>query len=116
MKLIVHARAAYDLLDDDKCTADAKYTLDWLLANHTEYDDQGRLFMRHNGLHSSSRFKNSKVERVTKALDLLHERNILSPPAKLPTRKPTKIRYVNPLLFNSITVNDRLISTVSLQR
>jgi hypothetical protein len=67
-----------------------------------ERDEDGALYIRKNALHSSSRFSKSKAARVDKALDILTARNILGPPATLPTRKPTYIRYVvDPRLFDA---------------
>jgi putative DNA primase/helicase len=94
-KLIVHAQAAFDLLESEESISDAKYAFKWLLTNR-EKDDRGAFFIRQNALHSCSRFKKSKLERVTRALEMLRERNIVSAQFKLPTRKPTLIFYVNP--------------------
>ena len=108
-KLLLHARAAYELIDDDKCIADAKYALNWILT-HAEVDENGAFFVRQNALHCTPRFKNSKVERVIRALDILFEQNIVSLPCKLATRKPTKIRFINPLIFK-LKDQFKLIST-----
>jgi putative DNA primase/helicase len=100
-RLIVHAQAAFDLMGDDPVIADAKYTLKWIFKN-TERNEQGAHFIRQNALHSCSRYKNSKLERVTKALDVLRERHITSGQYKLATRKPTYIFYVNPAIFEKV--------------
>ncbi len=91
---------AFDLITNDKAISDAKFALSWLV-DHVERDENGALYMRKHALHSSSRFSKSKAARVDKALDILTDRNILGPPARLPTRKPTYIRYViEPLPVN----------------
>jgi putative DNA primase/helicase len=97
-KLIVHAQAAFDLIGDDPVVSDAKYAFKWVLGN-AERDEQGAYFIRQNALHSTPRFKNSKLERVSKALDVLRERNITSGQYKLATKKPTYVYYANPSIF-----------------
>jgi len=117
-KLLLHARAAYVLVDDDKCVADAKYALNWILT-HAEVDENGAYFIRKNDLLHTPQFKNSNVKRLNKALDMLFEQNILSSEETLPTRKPTNIRYVNPLIlkikdkFNLIGQSSKLLAYTS---
>lgn len=97
-KLIVHAQAAFDQMEDDGGISDAKVALKWI-KTHCEKDDQGAFFFKQSALHSCSRFKNSKLERVLKALNILQERRMISTRFSLPTKKPTFIYYVNPVLM-----------------
>lgn len=103
-KLIGHAKAAYDLLEHNVDDADAKYALKWLLAN-AEVNQNGLVFIRQNALHRSSRFKNSKLERVTNALTILRRRDMVSQQFTLPTAKPTYIYLINPALFKESVPN-----------
>ena len=97
-KLIVHAQAVFDLIGDDAVVADAKHALKLTLAK-AERNESGAFFVRQNVLHTSPRFKNSKLDRLLKALDILRERNIISTQQNLPTRKPTYVYFVNPAIF-----------------
>ena len=38
-------------------------------------------------------------DRLIKALEVLSERNYISPPEKLATKKPTVIHHINPRIF-----------------
>jgi hypothetical protein len=96
--LIIHTQAAFDLLGDDPAIGDAKYALKWLRVNAVQ-NEQGAYMFRQNALHSVPRFKNSKLARVTKALDILHERHIISTQQTLATKKPTYVYHVNPAIF-----------------
>jgi hypothetical protein len=96
--LVFHAQAALALMSNEQGLNDAEYILRWL-TNHSECDEQGAYFFRRNELHKNSRFNKSKVDRLTKALSILTERHIVSPLCKLPTRKPTLIHYVNPVIL-----------------
>ena len=93
-----HTTVAFDLMGDDLVVADAKYSYKWILAS-VQRDDKGAYFIKHNDLHCTPRFKNSKSERVKLAMAVLNDRNITSPLIKLPTKKPTYIYYVRPDIF-----------------
>ncbi len=94
-KLIIHAQAAFDMMGDDPVIADAKAVFKWIVGN-TETDD-GTYFIKQSELHNSGRFKNSKLERLTKALEVLRERHILGPQRRVKTDGRPSIRwYVNP--------------------
>jgi hypothetical protein len=97
-KLIVHAQATYDLLEVDGTMNDVKYVLDWLF-KHFEVDNNGAIFIKQHKLHRDTYFRKSPITRIIEALNQLYRQNILSPLVKLPTRKPTYIRYVNPAIF-----------------
>ena len=96
-RLIAHARAAFDLMDGG-IMADAKFAYDWI-QNHCEQEPNGAYFFRTNKLHKSSRFTKSKKLRVTEALDVLVDKNMLSPATSLTTKKPTEVHFVNPRIF-----------------
>ena len=97
-KLIVHAQAAYGLMTVDETTNDAQYLLDWLY-KHFEVDNNGAAFIRQHKLNRDSHFRKSPIARIIKVFNQLCGQNVLSPLVKLPTRKPTYIRYVNPTIF-----------------
>lgn len=104
-KLITHAQAAFGAMGDDPLIADAKWTLRWLTA-HAQSDEKARYFVNQNELHKSGRFKNSKLERLTKALEILRERNILSPQQKESTGGRPALRwYINPAVIQPGTSN-----------
>lgn len=90
--LIGHAQAAFELMGCDPAISDAKYILKWLLQTQEKTCKQ-------NDIHKLSRFKNGKIDRVIKAIGVLHERHILSKREELDTRKPTLFYHVNPAIF-----------------
>ena len=85
-----HAIAAFGLMGIDQTTKDAKVIYQWIKQNNKSSFTQTdvMLAMRNQKL--------GKAERLQRALYVLKERNIVSPPVKVPTRKPTKKYYVNP--------------------
>jgi Protein of unknown function (DUF3987) len=92
--LIEHAIAAFSVMGVDQATDDAKTILNWLQANRNSSFRQTDLVL------AMRNRKLGKPERLSKALVLLNQRNIISPPIKLShTRKPTTIYQVNPGLF-----------------
>lgn len=99
-ELAIHAKSAFELMGDNPIVADAKYAFKWILTN-AEQNEQGAFFIRQNTLHSTPRFKNSKLERLMKALEVLQERHILSKQQTKPTRKPTYIFFVNPIVLKN---------------
>lgn len=91
--LTEHALAAFSLMGIDQATEDAKIILQWIKARNEQSFTQSQLVL---AMRSK---KLGKSERLQKALHILHERNILSAPMKIPTRKPTTIYYINPALL-----------------
>ncbi len=94
--LIGHAQAAFEMMGCDPSVSDAKYVLRWLMDNRERSCKQ-------NDIHRLPRFKNGKVDRVIKAVDVLHERHILSKRDELSTKKPTLIYHVNPAIFGTVS-------------
>jgi hypothetical protein len=91
--LIDHALAAYNLMGLDQPTEDAKEILAYLISNNKPHYTKSDITyaMRHK--------KCGKSERLNKALKILNERNFNSEPMLRPTRKPTTIYYLNPVLL-----------------
>ncbi len=75
--LIAHAQCAFGILDQQAGFADAKWIREHLLEN-LEHDDNGASFIRQSRLHALNHFKNSSINRLTKALEILQQRHILS--------------------------------------
>lgn len=92
--LTEHALAAFNLIGVEQSVEDAKHIFQWIKTHGKATFTQSEivLAMRNKKLR--------KTERLQKALMVLNERNIISSPIKLPTRKPTTIYHVNPLLQN----------------
>ena len=92
--LTQHAIAAYNLMGADQCLQDAKELFYWIehYGNNSFTKSKITYEMRHRKL--------GKKERLTKALDILVERNILQEQTDRSTRKPTTIFLVNPKLVN----------------
>ena len=81
--LIEHAIAAFSVMGVDQTTDDAKTILNWLQTNRSISFRQTELVL------AMRNRKLGKPERLSKALVLLNQRNIISPPIKLTyTRKP----------------------------
>jgi hypothetical protein len=76
-------------------TEDAKVVFQWLRARNKPSFTQTEVVLAMRGK------KLGKSERLQKALLILHERNILSAPLKIPTRKSTTLYCVNPILLSS---------------
>jgi hypothetical protein len=88
--LIEHALAVFDFMGLDQTTADAKEVWQWIVAQPQRWFRQSELLLA---------LRNRKVgrsARLKKALQMLKERNLISDPIKLPTRKPTTVYYVHP--------------------
>lgn len=94
--LTEHAIAAFGVMGLDQSTADAKLIWQWLKSRQQPSFTQSELLLalRNRRL--------GKSERLTKALRLLKERNLISDPIKLPTRKPTTIYYVSPIALAQV--------------
>ena len=88
--LTEHAIAAYGWMGIDQSQHDAKTVLDWITSH-------GKLTFTKSELTLAMRNKKlGKAECLQKAIGLLIDRNLISPPQKLPTRKPTTVYYVHP--------------------
>ncbi len=91
--LAEHAIVAFGLMGIDQTSEDAKHIFQWLTSRNELSFTQSEivLAMRNKKL--------GKSERLLKAMQLLHERNIISVPIRLTTtRKPTTIYHINPML------------------
>jgi putative DNA primase/helicase len=94
--LITHAKAAFDLIDDDDSQNDAKHVYRWIL-------DKGNLsFKRRDAQQELPRFRD--VDRLIKALSVLSKRYIISEPDKIKSATgrggPSILYYVNPAIFD----------------
>jgi hypothetical protein len=93
-RLTEHAIAAFSLMGIDQPTEDAKSVFQWLKARNVPSFTKSEIVL------AMRNKKIGKPDRLLKALLKLKERNIISAPVKLPTRKPTTLYYVNPSLLN----------------
>ncbi|MDX2164065.1 MAG: YfjI family protein [Gammaproteobacteria bacterium] len=88
--LITHTLAAFGLMAMDEATEDAKWIWEWILARGEQS------FTRTEIINRTRNKKLGKAERLNKALNVLRNRNLISKPVELPTRKPTIKYYVHP--------------------
>lgn len=88
--LTTHALAAFNLIGIDQTIEDAKTVNRWLRSRNAPSFTQSEIVL------AMRNKKMSKPERLQKALLILQERNIISAPVKLTTRKPTTLYHVNP--------------------
>jgi len=88
--LTEHAIAAFGFMGIDQSTEDAKEILEWIITRRQSSFTQSELML------AMRNRKLGKSERLAKALQILRERNLISEPVKLPTRKPTTVCYVHP--------------------
>lgn len=88
-----HALAAFGLMDVDSTSHDAQLIFNWLqtLKQPTFTQSELTYAWRHR------KWRNSRLKR---ALQVLHERHLISEAVKLPTRKPTRIYYIHPSLVS----------------
>lgn len=87
--LIVHAKAAFDLMGDDQASNDAKAVLDWIISQRKPS------FTQNEAYKSIRRFRS--IDRLNKALQMLSLRHIISEPIKKKTGgRPTIVYTVNP--------------------
>jgi hypothetical protein len=102
--LIIHAQRAFGTLEQQPAFEDARWIRDHLL-DYLEHDDNGALFIRQSRLQTLNRFKNSSIERLTKALEILQQRHLLSPQIKKKTgqAKAKIIYYVNIFLNTKVS-------------
>lgn len=92
--LITHAKAAFDLIDDDSQN-DAKHFYRWIM-------EKGVLsFKRRDAQQELTRFR--EIDRLEKALIVLAKRYIVSEPEKIISKSgrgmPSIVHHVNPALF-----------------
>lgn len=92
--LTEHAIAAFGLMGIDQTTEDAKTIFYWIKSAGKKMFTQSELVL------AMRNKKLGKSERLLKALQVLYERNIVSIPVKMPTRKPTSVYYVNPEILS----------------
>lgn len=91
--LIVHAKAAFDLMGTDAAIPDAKFILQWIIKRG---DDS----FRRGNLHKATHGRFQRVDRLVSALKVLSERNIISEPLVRPTgRRPEIVYMVNPAIL-----------------
>lgn len=91
--LIVHAKAAFDLMGTDPAIPDAKFVLQWIIK-------KGDGSFRRGDLHKATHGRFQRVDRLVSALKVLTERNIISDPEERPTgRRPEIVYTVNPAIL-----------------
>ncbi len=91
--LIVHAKAAFDMMGTDPAIPDAKFLLQWIIKNGTDS-------FRRGDLHKAVHGKFQRVDRLISALRVLTERHIISEPFNKPTGRRPEITYmVNPAVL-----------------
>lgn len=95
--LIPHAQKALGITQVQQKFDDAHYVQEWITKNYK--NNSGSLYFAEMELKkATSRFNRSEPERFTAAMQLLEAHHVISKPQKLPTRKPTRIRYIHPEL------------------
>ncbi len=92
--LTEHATAAFSLMGIDQEIEDAKAIFHWLQERPTPSFTQSEITLAMRGR------KLGKAERLLKGIRILQQRNIVSQPIKLPTRRPTTLYHINPRLFS----------------
>ena len=95
--LIDHARAAFNLMGVDKAIEDAKAVLDWIKA-------RGRPVFHRTECLKALHGRFTTAPRLTEALRVLADRNIVSGPHSLvttPGKRPTAAFCVNPAVLGA---------------
>lgn len=96
--LAAHAEKAFEMISGSSDLADARFVLE-LFSVVVETDENGFAFVRQSAIQASSRFKNSKLERTTNALEALKERALTTGPIRVSkTGRPSIRWYLNPAL------------------
>jgi hypothetical protein len=91
--LVDHAVAAYGLMGCDQAIQDAKEVFYWITSiNKPSFTKTEILLAFRNK-------KAGKADRLNKALEILTNRNMLSDPIALPTKKPTITHHINPAIL-----------------
>jgi putative DNA primase/helicase len=92
--LIPHAQAAFDLMGADPIADDAKAVFRWIV-------DQGQPVFTRRDCHYALKGRFAKVEKLTRALQELQDRRIISEPAKAATGgRPSIVFKVNPAVLH----------------
>ena len=91
-RLIKHAQAVFELMGGDEVSADGKHVFRWAMEQH-------KTFFKRSDCQQALRGRFRRVSRLIKALELLTERNYISAPEKLTTKKPTIVYHINPKLL-----------------
>lgn len=93
--LILHAKAAFDLIDGGTSQNDAKHVYHWILKK------RALTFKRRDAQQELTRFR--EVERLERALATLAKRYIVSDPEKVRSESgkgmPSVVYHVNPAVF-----------------
>ncbi len=91
--LIPHAQKMLDGITSDPCVDDARYVFEHITAQRAN-----PVVVRE--LHALGRFKNGKKERLSDALNVLWERNIVGPERTISTGgRPKVVRDINPAVL-----------------
>jgi len=92
--LIPHARIAFNMMSAEPVLDDARYVYDWILRQRLSE------FSRHD-CHKALRSRFQLVARLKKALEVLTERHIISPPQERATGARSGVFHVvNPALLD----------------
>lgn len=90
-----HALATFNLMGMEEATEDARFIFRWLKTLTQPTFTQSELTM-------ACRHQHWPRERQIRALKVLHERHLISPPVLQPGRyKPITVYFINPTLANS---------------
>lgn len=89
-----HALAAFGMMGVDQSYNDAKTVFRWI-------NTLSQATFTRSDLTYAWRHKKWGSTRLAKALNILQERNLISRPVKVPTRKPTQIYYIHPNLVRT---------------
>jgi putative DNA primase/helicase len=92
--LTQHAIAAYNLISIDLTLQDAKELLGWIITRNNQSFTQAEI------TYAMRNRKLGKKERLTCALGILIDRNILQTKIDSSTRKPTTYFFINPSLMS----------------
>ena len=93
--LICHARAAFDLMDEDPASNDAKAVLKWIVAKGEP------TFKQSDAIKENRRFRT--IGRLETALKVLASRHIISEPVKKTTGgRPSTVYDVNPEILKPV--------------
>ena len=93
--LIPHAQSAFGMMGADPAVDDAEVILKWIISEGKESFTRGDCHKSHRG-----RFR--KLNRLVKALDILHEWNVISGPEIMKSKtagRPPIIYHVNPSIL-----------------
>lgn len=94
-QLISHAQQAFDCMGSDQAITDAKVVLNWIIKNE-------ELCFKRSDCQRAHRGRFPKVDRLKKALDILHSWNVISTVELVKAEgsgRPKSIYHVNPDLI-----------------